>query len=145
MIKRDKMKKLLSLLLLFSFALSFVACGESEPREISCGDIIKAYEDAGYVVSHGKHHEESEYSWQCIIEAEDSENPDENYIYFTTYFTEEQAEEAAESGKYHAVIWMIAVMYGEWRWLKSGNYGKIEYTYYDTKMIKPFNKMIRGK
>ena len=41
------MKKILSFILLFSLAVSLVACGKSEPKEISCEDIIKAYEVIG--------------------------------------------------------------------------------------------------
>ena len=137
------MKKIISIILLLSFALSFTACGNStEPKEISCEDIIKAYEDAGYYVTHGEHKDESESSQLCYIKANLTEDSDSDYIYFITCFTEEQAEEAAETDKYNLAVWLYATVSGESRWLKTGTYGKIEYSYYNPKLIKPFNDLI---
>ena len=43
------MKKIISIILLLSLCFSFTACGNSaETKEISCEEIIVAYEDAGY-------------------------------------------------------------------------------------------------
>ena len=138
------MKKIISIILLLSFALSLTACGNStEPKEISCEDIIKAYEDAGYFVTHGDHKDEAESSQLCYIKANLTEDSDSDYIYFITCFTEEQAEEAAETDKYNLAVWLYATVSGESRWLKTGTYGKIEYSYYNPKLIKPFNELIR--
>ena len=138
------MKKMLSIILLLSFALSLTACGNSaEPKEISCEDIIKAYEDAGYFVTHGDHKDEAESSQLCYIKANLTEDSDSDYIYFITCFTEEQAEEAAETDKYNLAVWLYATVSGESRWLKTWTYGKIEYSYYNPKLIKPFNELIK--
>ena len=92
------MKKIISIILLLSFALSLTACGNSaEPKEISCEDIIKVYEDAGYFVTHGEHKTQAEGSQLCYIKASLTEDSDSDYIYFITCFTDEQAEEAARS------------------------------------------------
>ena len=138
------MKKIISIILLLSFALSFTACGNStEPKEISCEEIIAAYEDAGYFVTHGEHKDEAESSQLCYIKASLTEDSDSDYIYFITCFTEEQAEEAAETDKYNLAVWLYATVSGESRWLKTGTYGKIEYSYYNSKLIKPFNELIK--
>ena len=138
------MKNIISILLLFSLCFSFTACGNStEPKEISCEDIIKAYEDAGYYVAHGEHREETDSSHLCYIRACVTEEPYGDYIYFITCFTEEQAEEAAETDKYNLAVWLYATVSGESRWLKIGTYGKIEYSYYNPKLIKPFNELIK--
>jgi hypothetical protein len=141
------MKKLLALmltiLLLFSLSFSFVACGKSEPKEISCEDIIAAYENAGYYVVHGEHKTDADSSQLCYIKASLSEDSDSHYIYFITCFTEEQAQKAAETDQYNLAVWLYAAISGESRWLKTGTYGKIEYSYYNTKLIKPFNKLIK--
>ena len=101
------MKKILSIILLLSFALSLTAWGNStEPKEISCEEIIKAYEDAGYFVTHGEHKTQAESSQLCYIKANLTEDSDSDYIYFITYFTEEQAEEAAETDKYNLAVWL---------------------------------------
>lgn len=136
------MKKLLSILLLLSFALSLISCGKSEPKEISCEDIIKAYEDAGYSVTHGGHKDEADSTQLCYIKASLTVDSDSDYIYFITCFTEEQAEEAHKTDKYNPAKWMYAAAMGETRWLKSGTYGKIEYSYYNSELIKPFEELI---
>ena len=139
------MKKLILLALLLSFALSLTACNDSTTLvEISCEDIIKAYEDAGYYVTHG-HNDEIEGSHLCYIKADLTQEPNSDYIYFTIYFTEEQAEEARKANKYNLIIWLYAAINGETRWLKSEAYGKIEYSYYNSKLIKPFNELIQQK
>lgn len=137
------MKKAVSALLIFAFMLSLFACGRSEIKDISCDDIIKAYEDAGYYVSHGEHKDESESSELCYIKANISEDDDSDYIYFITCFTEEQAKEIAKRDKYNWAIWLYATVVGERRWLKSGTYGKIEYSYYNSELIKPFQDLIK--
>lgn len=136
------MKRILLTFLLFSLCLSFTACGKSEPKEISCEDIVKAYEDAGYYVVHGEHKDESDSSQLCYIKASLNEDSDSDYIYFITCFTEEQAEEALEVDKYDPFIWFYASISGESRWLKTGTYGKIEYSYYNPELIKPFDDLI---
>ena len=138
------MKKIISIILLLSFVLSLTACCNStEPKELSCEDIIKAYEDAGYFVTHGDHKDEAESSQLCYIKANLTEDSDSDYIYFITCFTEEQAKEAAETDKYNLAVWLYATVSGESRWLKTGTYGKIEYSYYNSKLIKPFNELIK--
>lgn len=137
------MKRITSILLFLSIALSLTACGESEIREISCDDIIKAYEDAGYYVTHGEHKDEADSSQLCYIKANISEDEDSDYIYFVTCFTEEEAEKLLKTDKYNIAVWLYASISGERRWLKSGTYGKIEYSYYNSKLIKPFNKLIK--
>ena len=137
------MKKLLSIILLLSLCLSFTACNKPATKEITCEDIIKVYEDAGYYVVHGAHKNEAESTQLCYIKASMSEDSDSDYIYFITYFTEEQAEEARKTDKYNLIIWFYAAIGGESRWLKTGTYGKIEYSYYNSKLIKPFDELIK--
>ena len=136
-------KRFIAMIILLTITLSVVACGKSEVKEISCEDIIKVYEDAGYYVAHGEHKSEEESSQLCYIKASLTEDPDSDYIYFITCFTEEQAKEAAETGKYNLAVWLYAAVSGEGRWLKTGTYGNIEYSYYNSKLIKPFNKLIK--
>ena len=52
-------------------------------------------------------------------------------------------EETAETDKYNLAVWLYATVSGESRWLKTGTYGKIEYSYYNSKLIKPFNELIK--
>lgn len=137
------MRKIFTLLLVLLLALSVAGCGkETAQKDISCEDIIQAYEYAGYYVSHGAHHNEADSVHQCFIRADVSEEPGNDYIYFVTFFNAEDAEEAAENDKYNLIIWLYAAVSGEPRWLKSGTYGKIEYSYYNSDLIKPFYELI---
>ena len=137
-----KMKKITSIFLLLSLFLTFTACNKAEPREISCEDIISAYEAAGYSVAHGAHSEVANESQLCYIRANISDAPDSDYIYFIICATKEQAEEARMTDKYNLVKWIYATLGGESRWLKTGTYGNIEYSYYNSKLIKPFKELL---
>ena len=60
----------------------------------------------------------------------------------TESLTEEQAKAAAETDKYNLLIWLYGTANGEGRWLKTGTYGNIEYSYYNARLIKPFKELI---
>jgi len=138
------MRKTVAILLIISLALSLAACGEkSEIKEISCEDIISAYETAGYYVTHGEHNEEAESERLCYIKASLTDDDGSDYIYFITCFSEEGAKEAQKTDKYNIFVWFYAAIGGEWRWLKTGTYGKIEYSYYNSELIKPFRELIK--
>ena len=137
------MKRTLAILVLLSLAFTFTACGESKIKEISCEDIISAYENAGYYVVHGEHKDEGESSQLCYIKACISEESDSDYIYFITCFTEEDAKAAYDTDKYNLATWMFATASGESRWLKAGVYGRIEYSYYNPELIEPFEELIK--
>ena len=49
------MKRVISILLLLSIAFSFSACTPHRSEEITCEDIIAAYENAGYTMEHHLH------------------------------------------------------------------------------------------
>ena len=137
------MKKLLCILLLLSLTLPFASCGKKEVRELDCADIIAAYEDAGYYVTHSQHCNEEGYHYRCYIAVQLNEEDDpSDHLYITTYWTEEEAEEAAKTDRYHIVKWIFALPFGEYRWLKSGTYGTIEYSTYNRKMLKPLKALI---
>ena len=138
------MKKALFLLLLLLLVLFLVSCASrTEPKEISCNEIISAYEEAGYYVVHGEHKSEEDGAQLCYIKASFSENSDSDYIYFITCFTEEQAKQAAATDEYNLLIWLYAAICGESRWLKTGTYGAIEYSYYNSQLFQPFNELIK--
>ena len=144
------MKRFLSFALVVVIAFLclaiFSSCAAPEPREITCAEIISAYENAGCYVVHGEHKSEADAPQRCYIKASLSEAQiDSDYIYFITCFTEEQAEQARKVNKYNALIWFYAAVNGEARWLKTGTYGKIEYSYYNSKLIKPFDDLVKQK
>ena len=139
------MKKIISILLLLSLCFLFTACGNStEPKEISCEDIIKAYEDAGYTVLYHGHENDEVYNdlgQYCAFEIRDPDNED-NYMYVHRYFNEEDAKAANEEAEFHPVLWLFFGIFGEWRWLHTGCYGDLTYETFDRKMIKPLKELM---
>ena len=136
------MKKIISILLLLSLCFSFTACSKCEPKEISCEDIIKAYDDAGYFISYHSHSEcSSEY--YCYIIIYDNEDSTSDLVEITLYNTIDDAKYAAENKRYNMAIWIVSAMYGEFRWLHTGYYRNITYATFDGTMLKPLNELIK--
>ena len=131
------MKRFLSLLLLTSLFLSLFGCKspvEESVRDISCYDLAEAYANAGFEVYHGEHNKEgAQYICDVICRGSD------DTIYFTFYFTEEDAIRAHEKGQYNLVLWFYSAIMGESRWLHCDRYGTFAYTYYDKNTLAPLN------
>ena len=139
------MKKIISILLLLSLLFSFASCGEFEPKEISCEDIIAAYKDAGYTVLYHGHENDENYhdlGISCSFEIRDPNNED-NYMYVNRYFNEEDAKAANKEQQFNPILWLFFGVFGEWRWLHTGCYGDITYSTFDKKMIEPFKELTR--
>ena len=141
------MKKTLSIILLLSLCFSFSACVKSEPKEISCEDIIAAYKDAGYtVLYHGHENDESyhDLGMYCCFEIRDPDNED-NYMYVNRYFNEEDAEATCKERQFNPILWLFFGIFGEWRWLHVKCYGDIEYETFDYRMMKPLEELTKRK
>ena len=131
--------KYLALVLLVVFSTFLCSCKEETKKEITCDMIVTAYEEAGYWVWHSDHYEgEDEY---CHIRAQKTEDA-EDYIYFCLFQTEEGAQKQKEQDEHNIARWLIFIMFGEARWCQSKRYGKIQYSYYDTSLVEPFNNLI---
>ena len=140
------MKKIISILLLLSFALSLVACGKSEPKEISCEEIIAAYKDAGYSVLYHGHENDTVYNdlgIYCSFEIREDPDNTANYVYIDRYFTDEQAKAANEEQQFNPILGLFFGVFGEWRWLHTGCYGDLTYETFDRKMIKPLKELMK--
>ena len=139
------MKNVISILLLLSLCFSFVGCKGSEPKEISCEEIIAAYKEAGYtVLYHGHENDESyhDLGMYCCFEIRDP-NDEDNYMYVDRYFNEEDAKAADKENRFNPVLWLFCGVFGEWRWLHTGRYGDLTYSTFDRKMIKPLNELLK--
>ena len=137
------MKKLISILLLLSLPFSLSACVNSEPKEISCDEIIAAYKDAGYTVLYHGHEDDENYhdlGMYCCFEVRDPNNED-NYMYVHRYFKAEDAKAACDERQFNPVLWLFFGLFGEWRWLHVRCYGDIEYETFDYKMMRPLEKL----
>ena len=139
------MNKLISILLLLALVISFASCTQKEVKEISCEELIAAYENAGYWVLYHDHEADVIYNdlgQYCAFEIRDPDNED-NYMYVHRCFSEEEAKALAKERKFNVVLWLFFGIFGEWRWLYVGSYGDIEYETFEYEMIKPLEKLVK--
>ena len=139
------MKKLVSILLLLTVVISFTACNRKEAKEISCEEIIAAYENAGYSALYHDHESDTAYNEEgiyCAFEIRDP-NDEDNYMYIHRCFSEEKAKSLAKERKFNVVLWLFFGIFGEWRWLHVGSYGDIEYETFGYKMLKPLRELTK--
>ena len=139
------MKKIIAILALISLCFSFTACGSQTPKEISCEDIIEAYKEAGYCVLYHGHEADENYhdlGMYCCFEIRDPNNED-NYMYVSRYFSEEDAKASSEDRKFNLILWLFFGIFGEWRWLHTGCYGDMTYETFDRKMLKPLKELMK--
>lgn len=130
--------KFAALLLL---ALLLASCNVAEAKEVSCQELVAAYEAAGYEVDHGKHNA-ADFPYECSVRA--YKNSDD-YIYFCFYWTEDAAKDAAGTDEYNLAKWIFALPFGEYRWLRSGVCGRMTYSCYDPKYMEPYEKLLKTK
>ena len=134
------MKRFLSLFILLTMALSmFAGCKGKEEREISCEEVIAAYEAAGYEVWH-RDYPEKEYGYVCTVRIEEE---DGDSIEFHFYETNEEAQAEAEERRWNGLLWMFSVIYGDPTWLKTECYRNIEIEYDDDDLYEPFKELIK--
>lgn len=137
------MKKII-IILITLLLISVFACSKPEPKEITCEEIIKAYKDLGYIVEYHMHKEDmTDSDIICSIQIKDPKNLKDNYLYIDRYKNEETAASYTKEMKYNVIIWFMASLNGERRWLKSKQYGSIHYHTYDGKMMKPLEGLTK--
>ena len=136
---------LLTCSLLLPLLLPLTSCGGKSATEISCEEIIAAYEDAGYSVFHN--HDDPFYydlNEACYIKVTDPDDPENNYMYITRYFTEEDAEAACEEREFHPLLWLFFGYVGsEWRWLHVRQYGDVVVETFEWDMLKPMKELMK--
>ncbi len=114
--------------------LCLLLCGcSSVEREITCQEIIDAYEAAGYEVFHK---EDSGYDYDCYIYIEDPESGD--CIYFHRFPTAVEAQSYAETRQYHVLIWVFSAIYGDPTWVHTTTYREFEIEYDNEDLYEPF-------
>ena len=127
--------------LLALLALLFASCVGTEAKEVTCGELVAAYEAAGYEVDHGNHNDE-DFPYECSVRAHKSSD---DYVYFCFYWTEAAAKDAAETDEYNVVKWIFFLPFGEYRWLRSGVCGRMTYSCYDAELLEPYEKLLKTK
>ena len=137
------MKKII-IILISLMLISVSACSKPEHKEITCEEILKTYKDYGYIVEYHMHKEDiTDSDVICNIQIKDPKNLKDNCLYIDRYKNEETAASYTKEMKYNVIIWFMASLNGERRWLKSKQYGAIHYHTYDEKMMKPLEGLTK--
>ena len=134
------MKRILCILLLAAVTVSVLAGCQGKGRQVSCDEVMRAYKEAGYEVSH-RDYPEREYGYVCMVRIEEE---DGDSIEFHFHETEEEAEAEAEERQWNVLLWGFSVIYGEPTWLTTESHYNIEIEYDDDALIEPFRKLVKG-
>lgn len=140
------MRRIISFLILICLTLSFAGCSGGEAVEITCDEVEKAYTDAGFYVEH--HHELDDYDGSychLVIREEEALVEGVDVIYFDFFDSDEAAAAHAEEYEWNIAVYIYAAACGEFRWCRSKSYGGISYSYFGSRMVKPFDALIRSK
>lgn len=134
------MKRMLCMLLFAAMVLSlFAGCTSKQDKEVTCQEVIAAYQEAGYTVYH-RDYPEKEYGYLCCIEIE---SEDGDHISFNFFDTDKEAEAYAEERQWNWALWLYTAAMFQPTWLTTETYGSIEIEYDDDDLYKPFKELVR--
>ena len=134
--------KLILILTLFLSVISLASCdGQNitSDKEITCEDIIKVYEEAGYDTFH-KETTDKDYDWKCYVKCTAPDSDD--YIFFYIFETNEEAESYAKERGWNLLLYFMSCFMGEPSWLTTKTYNNIEIEYDQNYLYKPFKEML---
>ena len=134
------MKKTIILSILVVFLLTLWSCGNKN-TDLTCEQIIEAYENAGYTNIYHKHGSYDTNNLECYIIIYRDSTDSSDLAEIKIYPTEEDAENAQSVDNYNVVKWFVAAMLGEGRWLEVGRIGKIEYSSYNSNLLEPLKNL----
>ena len=133
------MKRLLVLLLIAVSLLS--GCSSEYRTDVPPEEIVAAYEAAGYRVSTGYYDEKLEYSQIGYIQAD---HPDGDYIYFSIFETEAEAEAYKEEFYHPGMMGLFSAIFGDPSWQRWEVYGNIVVQYDNPDFFEPFEELLKS-
>lgn len=136
------MNKVISILTLFLFIISLASCDSqtmTSDKEITCEDIIKVYEKAGYEIFH-KETTDQDYDWNCYVKCTAPDSDD--YIFFYIFDTNEEASNYAGERDWNILLYFLSGLFGDSSWLKTKSYNNIAIEYDQKELYKPFESLI---
>ena len=136
------MKKTVVTLLLLISIITLSSCDNDNivaEKEITCEDIIKVYEEAGYEIFH-KETTTQDYNWNCYVKCTDPNSDD--YIFFYIFETNEEATSYAEERKGNILIYFFSWIFGDASWLTTKSYNDIEIEFDQNKLYEPFKSLM---
>ena len=143
--KRCKMKRFIAILLV-ACTIFFSGCyaHKTSDIEITCEELISAYEEAGFGVFHRESGEDENREYNCYVEITDYETDKTAYFHF--HDTHEDAVAYFDEAPYASIgVWLFSLIWGEPTWLRCKAYNQISIEYTSAKLYRPFKKLIREK
>ena len=138
------MKIKLILILSLFFSVTFLASCDSQnitsDKEITCEDIIKVYEEAGYEIFHKETTDEN-YNWNCYLKCTAPDSDD--YIFFYIFDTNEEAVNYADEREWNILLYFFSELFGDSSWLKTKSYNNIAIEYDQNELYVPFESLIK--
>ena len=114
-------------------------CARNE-SDLSMETIAMAYRAAGYSVSCKWYDEPLDEGQIGYLQAD---HPDGDYIYFSFFASEEDAEQYKDTYYHPGAMWLFSVIYGEPAWPQWRVYGSIVAEYDDRDLLEPLNQLMR--
>lgn len=135
------MGKLVLILLLISI-LGLSSCDNDNmvfEKEITCEDIMKVYEEAGYEIFH-KETTDQDYDWNCYVKCTAPDSDD--YIFFYIFDTNEEAVNYADERDWNILLYLFSGLFCDSAWLKTKSYNNIAIEYDQKELYKPFETLL---
>lgn len=124
-------------------AILFTFCGCAKRRtDISCEEIVAAYEAAGYDVSSKLYEETLEHGQIGYVQAD---HPDGDYIYFAIFENEEAAKAYKKEFYHPGMMGLFSAIFGDPSWQRWEVYGCIVVQYDEPEFMKPFKDLLKSK
>ncbi len=139
------MKRFLAILLAVC-TLTFAGCNSHRTSdvEITCADVITAYEEAGYSIFHCETQPDEKIDYNCYLEITRSDSDGEMYMHF--FDTHEDAVAYLDEAPYATIgIGLFSLIWGQPTWVRFKTYNQISIEYDDAELYKPFQKLLREK
>lgn len=136
------MKKFILLIIAIFLVITLSSCDNDNivsEKEITCEDIIKVYEKAGYEIFH-KETTDQDYDWNCYIKCTAPDSDD--YIFFYIFDTNEEASNYADGRDWNILLYFFSELFGDSSWLKTKSYNNIAIEYDQKELYKPFESLL---
>ena len=136
------MKKFILLIIAIFLVITLSSCDNDNivsEKEITCEDIIKVYEKAGYEIFH-KETTDQDYDWNCYVKCTAPDSDD--YIFFYIFDTNEEASNYADGRDWNILLYFFSELFGDSSWLKTKSYNNIAIEYDQKELYKPFESLL---
>ena len=133
------MKRLFAFLLIAALLLS--GCSPKYRTDVTPEEIVAAYEGAGYSVYFDYYDEKLEEGEIGYIQANHSNG---DYIYFSIFETEEDAEAFKDQFYHPGMMGLFSVIFGDPSWQRWEVYGNIVVQYDEPDFKRPFEELLKS-